>query len=99
MPYFVYIVFNKRNGTIYVGMTNDLARRVCEHKNRMTDGFTKDYCVDKLGYFEAYEDVSDAIKREKQLKRWSRIKKLELLERDNPEWDDLYEKYFGENKD
>ena len=88
---YIYILFNQRNGTLYVGVTSDLVRRIYEHKNKMVDGFTKEYNVDKLGYYEVYDDIVSAIEREKQIKGGSRKKKLDLIESLNPEWTDLYE--------
>ena len=87
---YVYILFNKRNGTLYVGVTSNLVKRIYEHKNKYVDGFTKKYNVDKLGYYEVFEDITEAIKREKQLKAGSRHKKIELIETLNPNWEDLY---------
>lgn len=92
MSAYFYILFNERNGTLYVGVTSDLIRRVYEHKNKMIDGFTKKYNVDKLGYYEAYQDIVEAIKREKAIKGSSRKRKLTLIEGFNPKWEDLYEK-------
>ena len=88
--YYVYILFNKRNGTLYVGVTNDLVKRVWQHKNKVADSFTKRYDVDKLGYYEVCDDVNSAIAREKQLKGGNRKNKLELIELTNPDWQDLY---------
>ncbi|MDR1460169.1 MAG: GIY-YIG nuclease family protein [Campylobacteraceae bacterium] len=88
---YVYILFNKKNGTLYTGVTSDLIRRVCEHKEKSGDGFTKKYGVDKLGYYEVFESMTDAISREKQIKGGSRKKKLGLIEKDNPMWKDLYD--------
>lgn len=90
--YFVYIVASKKNGTIYIGVTNNLSRRIYEHKNKLVEGFTKQHKVDKLVYMEEYKDVELAIKREKQLKGWRREKKLALIEKNNYNWIDLYEK-------
>jgi putative endonuclease len=90
--YFVYIVASKKNGTIYIGVTNNLSRRIYEHKNKLIEGFTKQHKVDKLVYMEEYKDVDLAIKREKQLKGWRREKKLALIEKNNYNWIDLYEK-------
>ena len=87
---YTYILFNKRNGTLYVGVTSDLVERIYQHKNKMADGFTKKYNVDKLGYYEIFEDIENAIEREKKLKNSPRKKKLELIETNNPEWHDLY---------
>ena len=88
---YVYILFNKRNGTLYVGVTADLVKRIYEHKEKLVDGFTKKYCVDKLGYYEVYEDITDAIAREKQLKAGTRKRKINLIESTNPQWQDLYD--------
>ena len=75
---------------MYIGVTNDLRRRLWEHKSRQIEGFTKMYCVNKLVYFEDYSEIRDALAREKQLKRWTRAKKNILVESKNPTWDDLY---------
>ncbi|MCM1339350.1 MAG: GIY-YIG nuclease family protein [Muribaculaceae bacterium] len=88
--YYVYILFSKRNGTLYVGVTSDLVKRVYQHKHKLADGFTQKYGVDKLGYFEVCESITGAIEREKKLKNTSRKKKLELIEINNPNWHDLY---------
>ena len=87
----VYVLASKRNGTLYVGATSNLVKRVHEHKNDLADGFTKKYRVHNLVYFELHEDMSDAIAREKQIKKWNREWKLELIEKSNPEWKDLYD--------
>ena len=87
----LYILFNKRNGTLYIGVTSNLVKRVYEHKNKLVDGFTKKYNIDKLGYYEIFDDIEEAIIREKKLKGASRKKKLELIEMNNPEWLDLYD--------
>ena len=87
---YIYILFNKKNGTLYVGVTSDLIKRIYEHKNKIIDGFTKKYAIDKLGYYEIYEDIESAIQREKQIKSGSRKKKIELIETMNPDWNDLY---------
>jgi len=89
--YYVYIMASRRNGTLYVGVTNDLVRRVYEHKHDLIKGFTSKYGVHQLVYFEQTADVLSAIKREKQIKSWNRKWKLELIEAMNPEWVDLYE--------
>ena len=86
---YVYIMFNKRNGTLYVGVTSDLVKRVYQHKNKIIDGFTKKYGVDKLAYYEVHNDMAAAIKREKQIKDVSRKTKLGLIEDMNPQWNDL----------
>jgi putative endonuclease len=88
---FVYILASKQNGTLYIGVTNDLSRRVLEHKNGLFDGFTKKYAVHHLVYFEQYENVELAIEREKRLKTWNRKWKLDLIEKENPTWKDLSE--------
>jgi putative endonuclease len=89
--YFVYILASKRNGTLYVGVTSALAKRIWEHKNGAVEGFTKEHGVKTLVYYEGHKDVEQAIRREKRLKRWDRRWKLELIEKDNPEWRDLYD--------
>ena len=88
--YYVYILASQRNGTLYVGVTSDLARRMWEHKTKVLKGFTSKYEVDKLVYYEQYQDVSAAIQREKRLKEWPRKWKLHLIEKNNPYWNDLY---------
>ena len=85
MSGYTYILFNKRNGTLYIGVTSNLVKRVYEHKNKLVDGFTKKYNIDKLGYYEIFDDIEEAIIREKKLKGASRKKKLELIEMNNPE--------------
>ena len=87
---YIYILFSKKNGTLYTGVTSDLVKRVWEHKNKVVDGFTKKYSVDKLGYYEISDSIESAIKREKQIKAGSRQKKIQLIESINPNWDDLY---------
>ncbi len=87
--YYVYILTNKSNSVLYVGMTNDLTRRVYEHKNGVVDGFTKKYNVHKLVYYEITTDVNSAIEREKQIKAYKRVKKDALINSFNPEWKDL----------
>jgi putative endonuclease len=93
--YFVYIMASRRNGTLYVGVTNDLIKRVYEHKSDMVDGFTKKYSVHKLVYYEATPDIYVAIEREKRLKKWNRKWKIRLIEKFNPKWKDLYEEVIG----
>lgn len=90
MTAYVYILFNKRNGTLYTGVTSNLKLRVYEHKNKINKGFTEKYNVNKLGYFEEYEDISLAIAREKNIKAGSRKNKIRLIESINPNWEDLY---------
>ena len=87
---YVYILFNKRNGTLYTGVTSDLPKRIFEHKNKLADSFTKKYEVDKLGYYEVFDNIVTAIEREKQIKAGSRKNKLILIESINPDWKDLY---------
>ena len=88
--YYVYILASKKNGTLYTGMTSDLIKRVWQHKNNLIEGFTKKYHIKNLVYFEAHKSVEEAIKREKQIKKWNRSWKLRLIEGQNPNWDDLY---------
>lgn len=90
----VYILASKRNGTLYLGVTSDLAKRVWEHKNDLVEGFTKKYGVHSLVYFEQFGDMVSAIAREKQLKKWNRGWKIRLIENGNPEWKDLYDGLF-----
>jgi putative endonuclease len=91
MTAYVYILFNHKNGTLYTGVTSDLVKRIYEHKQKIHDGFTKKYNVDKLGYYEIFDDIMEAIKREKVIKGGSRQKKLDLIQSLNPKWLDLYE--------
>ena len=88
--YYVYILASGRNGTLYAGITNNIIRRVWEHKQGLIEGFTKKYWTDKLVYYESTEDINSVITREKQLKKWNRVWKLKLIEEKNPEWKDLY---------
>ncbi len=87
----VYILASKPNGTLYIGVTSDLAKRVWEHKNDSVEGFTKKYGVHRLVYYELHDDMPAAITREKQVKKWNRAWKLELIEKQNPGWNDLWE--------
>ena len=87
--YYVYILASRRNGTLYIGVTNDLSSREYEHREGTAEGFTKRYGVKLLVYFETFSDVRDAIAREKALKKWRRDWKLELIESSNPQWQDL----------
>ena len=93
--YYVYILASKRNGTLYIGVTNDLVRRVYEHKQGLVEGFTKKYNVHRLVFFEETNDVESAITKEKQMKKWNRQWKIELIEKNNPEWKDLYSEIAG----
>ncbi|NCO88421.1 endonuclease [Candidatus Roizmanbacteria bacterium CG_4_10_14_0_2_um_filter_36_35] len=86
--YYIYILTNKSN-TLYIGVTNNLQKRLYEHKNKLVEGFTKKYNLDKLIYFETYQDINEAIKREKQIKGWIRKRKIELIKSKNPTFEDL----------
>jgi len=87
--FFVYILASKKNGTLYIGVTNDLARRVAEHKAKLVPGFTRQYGVDQLVYFETFASILEARAREHSLKRWRRAWKIALIEKLNPDWRDL----------
>jgi putative endonuclease len=87
----VYLLSSGRNGTLYVGVTSNLIKRVWEHKNHVVDGFTKKYQVDRLVWYEVHETMESAIQREKAIKEWQRTWKLRLIEKFNPDWADLYE--------
>ena len=87
--YFVYIIASKKNGTLYIGVTNNLQRRIYEHKNELIDGFTKKYKIKTLVYYEIHTEIEEAIKREKALKKWNRAWKINLIEKSNPNWNDL----------
>jgi putative endonuclease len=89
--YFVYLLASRRNGTLYVGVTNDLMRRVCQHKQGLVEGFTKKYGVKLLVWYEQTESIEAAVLREKQIKKWNRDWKIELIRASNPLWRDLYE--------
>ncbi len=98
--YYVYIITNKKDGVLYIGVTNDLERRMFEHKNKLVKSFSSKYNLDKLVYFEQYSSVNEAIKREKQLKKWNRQWKIDLIKKDNPNWNDLAKRWNIElNKD
>ena len=90
-PYYVYLLASRKHGTLYVGMTNDLVRRVYEHKAKAVPGFTSRYGVDRLVWFERYEDPVSAITREKDIKKWQRDWKIRLIEKHNPDWLDRYD--------
>lgn len=90
MTYYVYLLASKKHGTLYIGVTNDIVRRAYEHRTKAVDGFTKRYEVDKLVWFETYDDITHAITREKELKKWRRDWKIRLIEEENPNWTDLY---------
>jgi len=93
--YVVYILANKKNETIYIGVTGDLKKRIIEHRSGLIEGFTQEYDVKNLVYIEQYQYVDKAIYREKQLKNWKREWKIDLIEERNPDWNDLYESIFG----
>ena len=90
--YYLYILASKKNGTLYIGVTGDLIKRIYEHKQKAVDGFTKKYNVHHLVYCEVYGDIKEAILREKQMKKWNRKWKIRVIEEKNPEWEDLYSK-------
>ncbi len=89
--FFVYLLASRRHGTLYLGVTSDLVRRVYEHKTKVVPGCTRRYGVDRLVWFEIHDDPAAAIRREEELKKWRRDWKIRLIEEQNPEWDDLYE--------
>ncbi len=91
----VYILASQRNGTLYIGVTSDLVKRIWEHKNKLVEGFTQKYNVHQLVYFEQHQDMISAITREKQLKKWNRAWKLALIEKTNPDWRDLWPDICG----
>jgi putative endonuclease len=93
--YYVYLLASQKDGTLYVGVTRDLVRRVYEHKEKIIPGFTSRYGVDRLVWFECYDDPTSAITREKELKKWRRAWKIELIESTNPDWRDLYSDIIG----
>ena len=99
MSYFVYMLASQKNGTLYVGVTNHLIRRVHEHKTKAVAGFTSQYGVDRLVWFDQTDSVESAIAAEKRLKRWSRAWKVALIEKTNPQWRDLYGEILGEKVD
>ena len=88
--YYLYILASKKNGTLYIGRTENLQKRIYEHKNAFVSGFTKKYNVKNLVYYEIYDDPINAATREKQMKAWKRDWKIELIEKENPQWNDLY---------
>jgi len=88
--YFVYILASKRNGTLYIGVTGNLLKRIHEHKDNLVKGFTQKYNVHNLVYYEIHHSVYRAITREKQMKKWNRQWKINLIEKSNPDWEDLY---------
>ena len=92
---YVYILASKKNGTLYRGVTSDLIKRVFEHRNELVDGFTKKHKVHLLVYFEQFQDIKYAFRREKQIKHWRRDWKLKTIEENNPKWEDLYDGLLG----
>ena len=94
--YYLYIITNKKNGVLYIGVTNNLERRMFEHNNKLIKGFSSRYNLDKLVYLEVYQFVEDAIKREKNMKKWKREWKINLIVEDNPDWGDLSKDWFEE---
>jgi putative endonuclease len=94
--YFVYMLASRRNGTLYIGVTNDIMHRTWVHKNDLIDGFTKKYGVHILVWYETFDDIRAAISREKQLKGWNRAWKVKLIEKHNSGWNDLYDRLLGE---
>jgi putative endonuclease len=93
--FYVYILASHIGGTLYIGVTNDLIRRVGEHRLELAEGFTKKYDVHRLVYYEQFDDIENAIRREKRLKKWNRAWKISLIEKDNPNWIDLYPQIAG----
>jgi putative endonuclease len=91
MAGFIYIMSNRRDGALYVGVTNNLSRRVFEHREGAVEGFTSRYGLKRLVYYESYPDIRDALQREKNMKHWPRLLKLALIQEMNPDWNDLYE--------
>lgn len=91
----IYILSNKPNGTLYIGVTSNLVKRIWEHKDKVIDGFSKRYSLDKLVYYELHDNAESAIRREKRLKFWQRQWKIELIEKHNPKWCDLYDEICG----
>lgn len=93
--YYIYILASNKNGTLYIGVTNDLERRILEHKQKINVGFTSKYNVNILVYFESFQYINDAILREKRLKKWNRQWKINLIEEENKEWNDLSEDWYN----
>ncbi len=88
--YYTYILTNRKNGTLYIGVTNNLIKRIYEHKNNLVKGFTKKYNLHNLVHYENFNEINEAITREKRMKKWKRQWKIELIEKNNPTWEDLY---------
>ena len=95
MPYTVYILASRKNGTLYIGVTNNIARRVWEHRQGRGSNFVRKYRVTRLVYLETFDEIERAIQREKTIKEWPRAWKIRVVERDNPEWEDLYDRLNG----
>jgi len=95
MAYFVYIMASQHHGTLYIGVTNNLIRRVYEHREKITPGFTAKYNVNRLVWFDQTDSIEAAIQHEKRLKHWQRAWKIEMIEKANPEWEDLYASLLG----
>ena len=95
MSYYVYILASRKHGTLYIGVTNDVARRTWEHRHGFGSRFVAKYGATRLVYVEAHEEITRAIQREKTMKEWPRTWKIRLIERDNPEWEDLYDRLNG----
>jgi putative endonuclease len=95
VPYYVYLLASRKDGTLYLGVTRDLVRRVYEHKHKLVPGFTSRYDINRLVWFEDYDDRRTAIEREKEIKKWRRRWKIELIEKENPGWRDLYAEILG----
>ena len=95
LQFYVYMLASRIGGTLYIGVTNDIIRRVSEHRAKSVEGFTKKYSVARLVYFEAFRDINEAIAREKRLKKWNRAWKIRLIEEHNPNWEDLYPSLAG----
>jgi putative endonuclease len=93
--FYVYILASRIGGTLYVGVTNDLVRRIVEHNSKTAGGFTRRHDVNRLVYFECFDQIEQAIHREKRLKKWTRAWKIALIEKDNPNWNDLYRAIAG----
>lgn len=93
--YYIYILASQKNGTLYIGVTNNIERRVLEHKEKINEGFTSRYNISRLVYFETFQYINDAILREKRLKKWNRQWKINLIEEENKEWNDLSEDWYN----
>lgn len=93
--YYIYILASNKNGTLYIGVTNNLERRVLEHKQKVYEGFSSRYNINRLVYFESFQYINDAILREKRLKKWNRQWKINLIEEENKEWNDLSEDWYN----